>query len=259
MKRHVSVCDVGALLLLACSDAGPPASSGNLAEDPGDRVDLQLPPGALEGLAQTLAIDAQDDADSLARRYAVPFSDPLGYDPLAAPGLSTIIDSMLGDSMSRSNGVATLARTGFVIGTSRTAPSFPLGYSWIYAEHLPVFISADMVLEAVHRSYDDILTAVEREVLEPRLRGLLASMADRLGRGMLLDEPEVAGNVHFFLSVARALLGAVSKDSVGPEVEAFVDAALAAGASRKCCCSARGASSISRSSRRAGITPRTRR
>jgi hypothetical protein len=229
VTRHLSARDFGALLLLACSDAGPPANSGNLEEEPGEGVDVQLPPGAIDGLAQTLAIDAQDDADSLARRYAVPFSSELGYDPLAAPGLSKIIDSMLGDSMARANGVATLGRTGFVIGTSRTAPSFPLGYSWIYAEHLPVFISADMVLEAVHRSYDDILTAIEQEVLEPRLRRMLAGMADRLGRGMLLDEPEVAGDIHFFLSVARALLGAVAKDAFGPEVEAFVDAALVAG------------------------------
>lgn len=233
MKSRASVCSVGALVFLACSDEGPPASSGNLAEDPGEGVELQLPAGAFEGLAQTLASDAQDDADSLARRYAVPFSDGLGYDPFAAPGLSKIIDSMLGDSSARTNGVAALGRAGFVIGTRRTAPSFPQGYSWIYSEHLPVFISADMVLEAVHRSYDDILTAVEREVLEPRLRGLLASMAERLARGVLLDEPEVAADVRFFLSVAQALLGAASKDDFGPEVEEFVDAALAADGERE--------------------------
>src|SRR5688572_24006742 len=137
VKSRVSVCSVGALVFLACSDEGPPASSGNLAEDPGEGVELQLPTGAFEGLAQTLASDAQDDADSLARRYAVPFSDGLGYDPFAAPGLSKIIDSMLGDSSARTNGVAALGRAGFVIGTSRTAPSFPQGYSWIYSEHLP--------------------------------------------------------------------------------------------------------------------------
>jgi hypothetical protein len=119
VTRHLSARDVGALLLLACSDAGPPANSGNLEEEPGEGVDVQLPPGAIDGLAQTLAIDAQDDADSLARRYAVPFEGELGYDPLAAPGLSKIIDSMLGDSMARANGVATLGRSGFVIGTSR--------------------------------------------------------------------------------------------------------------------------------------------
>lgn len=228
MKGHVSICNVAALLLLACGDAGQRASSGNLAEEPGVDVDIQLPQGAFESLAQTLAIDARDDADSLARRYAVPFDEELGYDPLAAPGLERITDAMLGSSLSGSNGEAQLASRGFVIGTSRTFPSFPLGYSWIYAEHLPVFISADMVLEAVHRSFDDILTALEREVLEPRLRRMLEGMAERLDRGALLDQPEVAADVHFFLSVARVLLGAVSKDTFGSEVAAFVDAALAA-------------------------------
>lgn len=235
MDRFVWFGGLAMSWLSACADSGPPATSGNLAEDQGTIVRVELESSAYDNLAQRLAVDARDDASSLARRYAVPFVDGLGYDPLAAPDVVRITESMLGGAGGpptagdrATDALAKLGRSGFVIGTGRAHPSFPMGYSWIYSEHLPVFISADMVLEAVHRSYDEILTALEREVLVPRLRRLLGGMADRLRDGALQGSPEVAADVNFFLSVARALLGDSSKDAFGAEVERFVDAALGA-------------------------------
>jgi hypothetical protein len=201
--------------------------------DLGDPIHIELDSSAYEGLEQALAVAAEDDAASLARRYAVPFASDLGYDPLDAPGITRILESMVGGGAPLLNAPAPLARSGFVIGTGLTFPSFPMGYSWIYSEHLPVFISADMVLEAVHRSYDGILTALEREVLVPRLRRLLGGMAERLESGTLEDSPEVTGDVRFFLGVARALLGQAPEDAFGSEVERFVSAAVAATGERE--------------------------
>lgn len=232
MRRPVSALGIGGLLLLACGESGgPQASSGNVAADPGATIRVQLESSAYDQLAQELAADSRDDAGSLARRYAVPFASELGYDPLAAPNLDQILEmTMLG---APGDARTVLGRAGFVVGKVSYFPSFPLGYSNIYAAHLPLFVSADMVLEAVHRSYDDILTAVEREVLVPRLSRLLTSMAGRLEGGALDDDPELAGDVRFFLSVALVLLGAADEDSSGPEVKGFVDAAIAASGERE--------------------------
>jgi hypothetical protein len=160
-------------------------------------------------------------------RYAVPFAAELGYDPLDAAGLERVSEAMLFQSDGEPDRAALdrLGADGFVINAALEMPSFPVGYSYIYSQHLPVFISADMVLEAVHRSYDDILVVLERELLVPRLRNLLGDMTQRLDDGVLDDDPELAADVRFFLGVGRALLGAADADAFGPEVKGLVNAA----------------------------------
>jgi len=46
----------------------------------------------------------------------------------------------------------------------------------IYANDLPVFISTDAILEAVHFSYDRILKDLEKGIIMPGLDGLLTSL-----------------------------------------------------------------------------------
>jgi hypothetical protein len=66
-----------------------------------------------------------------------------------------------------------LGQHGFVVSERRAYPTFMYGYATIYAQDLPVYISADSILYAVHRSYDSILMDLERQVLVPELRSLL--------------------------------------------------------------------------------------
>ena len=75
---------------------------------------------------------------------------------------------------------------GFTISERQRFPSFVYGYQSIYSADLPVYISADSILYAVHESYDELLKAVEYGSLIPTLTRLLTSMRGRLGSGRLI-------------------------------------------------------------------------
>ena len=102
---------------------------------------------------------------------------------------------------------------------------------FVYAEDLPVFVSADSILDALHRSYDAILEDLEPAALIPQLTRLLGSMRARLADDHSLSA-EVAQDVDFHLTVAASLLmGQVQQPSTGidpSEVEQFFSSANAA-------------------------------
>jgi hypothetical protein len=127
-------------------------------------------------------------ADQLLAKTTVPFRPQLGYDPMAAKNLPLIQASALklGDAE-----LAALGKNGFVISDKQHFPHFGYGYKTIYSQDLPVYVSADSILQAVHQSYDDILKAIETEALIPELRALLAGMRTRLG-ALAADAPAPA-------------------------------------------------------------------
>ena len=100
-----------------------------------------------------------------------------------------------------------LARRGFVISARQSFPTFFYGYKSIYADDLPLFISADSILYAVHQSYDAILKHVELSGLVSELETLLRGMHTALGAGA---GPTITGpareDVDLYLTVARRLL-----------------------------------------------------
>src|SRR5690606_35480479 len=92
-----------------------------------------------------------------------------------------------------------LDRNGFAILARHEFPSFFYAYLTVYGEDLPVFVSADSVLDAVHRSFDDILAELERTVMVGELRALLRAM-----RANLADQSgETAADAELFLTVAE--------------------------------------------------------
>ncbi|MFO0554331.1 MAG: DUF3160 domain-containing protein [Polyangiaceae bacterium] len=78
----------------------------------------------------------------------------------------------------------------------------------VFAADLPVFVSADSVLHAWHRSYDRILAETETDVLRTVLAELLQSLQSRLS-------PEHPGtsDAWVYLEVARVLLEGGKSDS----------------------------------------------
>jgi hypothetical protein len=150
----------------------------------------QPPPGAAVAVRLTgeqqaevdrlsaLAAESKDlTTEQLLARRAVPFRSSLGYDPLAASNFALIQGSALRLEGSE---LDLLAKNGFVISDKRRYPHFAYGYKAIYSQDLPVFISADSILQGVHQSYDAILKALEIEALHPELEQLLTSMRGRL-------------------------------------------------------------------------------
>lgn len=190
--------------------------------DPGTSVAVALESGELDELQLELDERRLDTRQDLEMRYPVEFQGDLGYDPLEAEGLELIETELVSDNSHH----ALLGENGFAI-TSWTFPSFVYGYSTIYAVDAPVFISADMVLEAIYRSHDKILQTLEKTSLRPRLARLLAAMRERLVDQAAELPPDVASDLNFYLGVAISLLDGGRVAEGEPEgVAEFVDAAM---------------------------------
>jgi hypothetical protein len=181
----------------------------------------------LESLRPALEEVAQLTADTFASRYALRYGPALGYDPLAATGMARIQGSAVAPSATE---VEALAKNGFVISTNRVFPTFAYGYATLYAEHLPLYVSADSILDAVHRSYDRILQRLEQSVLGPELQAMLASLRTALAAKGTRDA-SVARDVDFYLAVAMGLLNGEAPPVSGAsasDIAAFVADATAA-------------------------------
>jgi hypothetical protein len=154
------------------------------------------------------------DADGILARHPMPFVTTLGYDPLAAARLDDIQQSALALDSSEQ---AVLGSHGFVISGRQQFPSFVHGYAAIYEEHLPLYVSADAILNAVHRSYDDILKSMEESALIPALGSMLDGMRARLadGHADALGAAAVA-DADVYLTVAASLLAGAPVEPVRP-------------------------------------------
>jgi Protein of unknown function (DUF3160) len=105
-----------------------------------------------------------------------------------------------------------LGRHGFVV-TERFRPkSFGDAFYEIYKADLPVFISTDAILHALHMSYDMVLIESEKEVVIPDLgsaltaiHGQISSLATRYANDQRMLPP--LADVDLYLTVARRLLG----------------------------------------------------
>ena len=140
-------------------------------------------------------------ASDLATRHPVAHS-PFGYDPSTAANLNLITASTLSPNAQE---LAVLGQQGFVISRSKEFPTFAYGYSAIYANDLPLFVSADSLLDAVHRSYDQMLEQFEQTMLIPDLQSLLQQMRTALATSTEAT-PQVRADVDLYLAVPLALL-----------------------------------------------------
>jgi hypothetical protein len=173
---------------------------------------------ALVALKEKVAPAKAVTAETLATARAVPFAPSLGYDPMAAKNLALVQGSHLKLDDAE---LALLTKNGFVISEKKRYPGFVYAYETIYADDLPVFVSADSIMHAVHRSYDDILRTVELERLAPELDALLSAMHARLAQKKDGFSPTATADADLFLAVARGLLAGTT-----PGLVAGGDAAL---------------------------------
>jgi len=182
---------------------------------------------AVAALRAEIASDRPADAAGFQTRWKTKYLTSLPYDPLAAQGFDRITASRLGVSDGERQA---LARNGFVISARQSFPTFFYGYKSIYADHLPLFVSVDSVIHAVHRSYDSSLQTIELSVLIPTLKTMLAAMQSDLATGTGAALPaEVRADVDLFVTVARRLLGEATVSPVaGADVTAIADLVTAA-------------------------------
>jgi hypothetical protein len=195
---------VAMVLALSLGCGSDPASS---KEIPGVPVTTTISSKRQQELAELQAqLDTVKDLDAagFAAKYAVPFTTTLGYDPKSATGLDRIRASSFTLDAEEE---AALGARGFVTTDRKRFPSFVYGYQSIYTDDLPVYVSADSILYAVHSSFDQILKAIEETTLRPKLASLFDRMraALRAGAGSGISDGARA-DADLYLSVAASLL-----------------------------------------------------
>lgn len=197
----------------AASDRAAPTASRGVALPETERV-------LLDQLQARLGATRVDGFSSLVSRYddVLNANDAkLDYNPLRAQHLSKIQDSPLRLSDSDRE---VLKRNGFAIVGQRQFPSYTYGYVTIYAADLPVFISADSILDAVHRGYDDMLSDLEEHVLWNDLEALLSGLRANLGKA---ERTAGAADLAVYLEVADALLQRRISSEVSPPAAKLLD------------------------------------
>jgi hypothetical protein len=188
----------------ASSAHGTPGSSGPGHSAGGTSVSIDPATPAKQELARLQTeLGAQDtlDAAGFAAKTNVPFTDLGSYDTSATTGMDLIQKSTLALNDQE---LAVLAKRGFVVSGRQAFPTFAYGYVSIYAADLPLYISADSILNAVHESYDSILQGIEQTWLEHDLDSLLASMQGGLSSASF--SPAVRASTDVYLTTARSLL-----------------------------------------------------
>lgn len=108
--------------------------------------------------------------------------------------------------------LALLRQHGFVVSERLSEMSVGDAYLKIYSKDLPVFVSTDVLLHALHKSYDAILIDTELGVLLPRLEELLTklydiwpSLADSYAAN--LEMQPMLNDIEVYVNVTLRLLG----------------------------------------------------
>jgi hypothetical protein len=160
-----------------------------------------------------LAAHAQADA-------AVPLK--LTYDPLQAKYFD-VVDGALKLTAAEK---AKVAENGFVVSERLNYPTMAQALVDVYAKDMPVLITTDMVLQALHASYDDILQTLEKTVLIGLMTDVLAQSHVALAKVDPGADPLAAAakvDADFYLTLARTLLAGQSVPSLtGAAVDAKV-------------------------------------
>lgn len=208
------------------SGAGDPGNSSDVPLDPGVPLDVSISTPELDQLTQQVQSVGGWDTQALLDAY------PTSFEPNLAVDLSMLLnyDLLQASALALTeteSGV--LADQGLVIVERSGFATFSYGYRSVYAEDLPVLVTADSVLDAVHRSFDDILLSLEEELLIPTLEAYLKGMRSSIRASAL--SADVRGDADFFLAVAQSLLEGVLAEPAVPgsyemaELSTFVEAA----------------------------------
>ena len=166
-------------------------------------------PFSVEAYKQFLAGHQNMTSEQLRSIY------PAGYFLKKAP--TRFADATYSDSIDIKFKLTTSERSlieqnGFMVSERLSRTSFGDALEEIYDNDLPVFVSVDAILHAVHRSYDLILMDVEQSTLIKKLDTLLTDLHGQLPSlgTKYASYPGMKQNlidVDLYLTVARRLLG----------------------------------------------------
>lgn len=124
-----------------------------------------------------------------------------------------------------------LDRHDFVVSERWGQPSFNRAFEEAWHRDLPVFISSDAILNVLHRSYDDMLSAAEDEYLRFELAEAVRAMRRELPRltARYRSNPALAENlvdVDVYVGVAKTILDGDRRAGQSDEAQATIDRLL---------------------------------
>ncbi|MFO0751079.1 MAG: DUF3160 domain-containing protein [Myxococcota bacterium] len=134
-----------------------------------------------------------------AEHLSAPAAKPLSFDVTQASFYERVVShSEMGDLAK-----ARLAKDGFVILQRPWLNTMATALHRLFEADQPLLVTSDMILDALHRSVDDILGDLETSVLTPALEEALRVANERIWRG---PRSAAAEDADLYLSVARSLL-----------------------------------------------------
>lgn len=121
------------------------------------------------------------------------------------------LDSIKNKYQLTSDELSLIKDYGFLVTERLSYNSFASAFSDIYHKDLPVYVSTDAILHALHMSYDEILKQIEIDILIPKLKTLLKNLSDNLSnldtkysQNKLLETS--LKDIDLYITVARYLL-----------------------------------------------------
>ena len=253
MKLHRILFISVAFLALGCSGGGgfesDTAGTDVISGDPGP-----VDPGNSESGSQPEVITGPDYGDTYvsendksflaAYKKALQESEDMTADELFEkkyvdlPYVGAIdFDASKADYLDLIDGAYTLTqdeknrlqKQGFFVSDRVEWANHPMGYLDLFEKDVPVLITTDSILFAIHNSYDLMLKKVELAGLIPALDEMLAAAhgtltgADAPAGGTMQDARD---DVDLFYTVARSLLTGAPVDPLSPALVAKRDELL---------------------------------
>ena len=177
-----------------------------------------------------LALHASATGPSLLAEHPAPLFLKRVPGPAAAP---RYMDSVMQKYRLTADERQLLDAHGFLVTERLSFDSFGEAYDNIWMRDMPVLVTSDAILHAVHMSYDEVLISTELNYIIPRLETLLAALHTQALPGLEQSYTGMPGmnaplrDVDLYLTVARRLLLEAPVKAMYPENEAAVSELLA--------------------------------
>ena len=115
--------------------------------------------------------------------------------------------------------IALYKSNGFVSVDQVREHTFASAYYQIWAQELPLLVTSDSILNALHRSYDLMLEELEQELFAPTIGQILEDCHTAVGQESVSSGPlmENYRDVDLYLTVARNLLAGAAESSPGKD------------------------------------------
>ncbi len=150
----------------------------------------------------------------------------LGYDALKSTYMD-IVDKALKMTPAEKK---KLAEQGFMVSGRLQFDTMAQALLKVYEKDLPILVTSDMILQALHESYDDILKTLEHAVLVQTIDDVLSGAHGSLKAvdvGPAAAGKVAQGDADFYITVARSLLAdKVVASQGGGQVDTDVKAML---------------------------------